>query len=287
MIDTEKMRKRLDGYSWSSSHYEGCEYVHPYCAIELLLREVEGLRERTVLAEHTLNESYDEGSPQAMALAMAILDGDKNAIADAKRNMQKRQERAAAYACPSCDIDDGESSTDLEREVERLRSGYDFATVVSAVDYAMTDEEISAMHTALLNSGKLIHPHEPNWLPAPDTMPEELAPAQMVEWSTVAIPASRYRDIARVKRSRADNAPWEVVDSYRPLYSDSGLPFCSAEGLHDGAKYVYADGFAVWQTDAKPRYSGAGWGGDGFSVRAPTTHRKPGDWRDSLMEVVR
>lgn len=124
-----------------------------------------------------------------------------------------------------------------------------------------------------------------------DRMPDCYAPAQMVEWSTVASPDGAPDEaVDRVKVSRADDAPWEVVAYHSPVLRN-GHKTCSAEGLEPETRYAATDDDRFcWQHTNKPvlgpNYWGRQWTVPGMKP-APFSHRYPGDWRDSLMEVIR
>lgn len=281
MIDIEKMRENFADTNRGKTHYEGCEYVHPLCAIaklcdeleqahrhvedlrsalahrwecqQILERTLQKQRERNYLALRTLHEDYDEGSSQSMALAMAILEGDRNAIEDAKRDRQKQEgrlfQKTGGMPDPYYETQPGSPNFEGGAAWERYM-----------------DEE----------SG---------WLPAPNTMPEELAPAQMVE---VRRPGGGQAFAKMI----AVEVNWSRWSDYRLLYSDSGLPLCSAEGLEEWARFVATDKYRMtYQYDHRPYLSHdkIEWcpSKNGIGLVADSPHHKPGDWRFSLMEVMR
>ena len=111
--------------------------------------------------------------------------------------------------------------------------------------------------------------------------PDDLAPAQLVE-----LQAPTTGGVFAVRR--VDELPWHPDKRYRPALSADGLPLCSAEGLEPSSHYVFtpSSGFPG-QCPDKPEYRSDGlWFASGWSY-APSTHRKPGDPVDSLMEVYR
>ena len=109
--------------------------------------------------------------------------------------------------------------------------------------------------------------------------PAGLASAQFVLLEC-EMPAGLYR---------VDEVNWEPGLRYHLVLSDDGLPLCSAEGLASWATHVRVDALGeVWQYSECPRSVNEGWPlrTVGFAL-APETHRKPGPWHESLMEVHR
>ncbi len=120
------------------------------------------------------------------------------------------------------------------------------------------------------------------------TKPEGLADAQMIEWRVNNGPALV---------DPAGNLNWaaELYSGsamyWRPALDDSGVPYCSAEGLPHWVKWVaYCPHEGVIYASNDIEWHGDGWRpvhGCTFSIGNPETHRKPGDPADSLMRVWR
>lgn len=80
-IDTAKIRANYPGND-SSTHYEACEAVHPYCAIEKLCAEVDRLRAAlTQIVDHKRKQYGDRDIPKELGttihIARAALAGEE------------------------------------------------------------------------------------------------------------------------------------------------------------------------------------------------------------------
>ena len=115
------------------------------------------------------------------------------------------------------------------------------------------------------------------WRIPNDPPPADLAPAQLIYID------DSHLDIQRPQPIKVNDSGinWRPGLSYRPAFSASGLPLCSAEGLETWATHVRVDESGeVWQFDRNPTDTDVT-----FAKGAPETHRKPGPWEQSLMEV--
>ena len=114
--------------------------------------------------------------------------------------------------------------------------------------------------------------------------PTDLASAQLVKARVYTLDRSAFS----VQIRTVSSVPWGRCDRYRPALSDDGLPLCSAEGLEPSSYYVFtpSSGFPA-QCPERPECRSDGmWFAAGWSY-APSAHRKPGPWHESLMEVRR
>ena len=130
---------------------------------------------------------------------------------------------------------------------------------------------------------------EPDWLThVSDQPPADLAPVQIVIYE-------RWLRNERVhKHSTVEDTSWHPGLRYRPVYGPSGLPLVSADRLEPWARFVATDEDGEpLQFSSIPRHdtTTGHWCSAGVfrgvSALAPLTHARPGDWRDSLMEVQR
>ena len=165
----------------------------------------------------------------------------------------------------------------LRAENERLREALEHYAAMDPAGH-LWDGGRKAQRT--LHSGKPAN--EPEYITHDShEPPSDLAPAQLVE-----LQAPTTDGVFAVRR--VDELPWHPDKRYRPALSADGLPLCSAEGLEPSSHYVFtpSSGFPA-QCPDKPEYRSDGlWFASGWSY-APSTHRKPGDPVDSLMEVYR
>ena len=118
------------------------------------------------------------------------------------------------------------------------------------------------------------------WIKHDSTEPPVLAPAALVEV------INNYGD---------DFGPacvnifcWGHVSRYYSPTDLEGVPYCSADGLEEWARYVATDsGGEVLQLDTVPQDMPSGWLPIATWMAAPDTHRHPGDWQESLYRVWR
>lgn len=261
MIDLEEMRKQWSGAALGHPHPQVYALRDYTFAIEALCREVE--EQRSLISElrrkvEELHNDYtktDSGGPA------------RKVMLEHYETLEKERD-------------------ELRRELEMFNRGI-----------TAREHEIGRLKQLLFDEGwepEDLEPADvrttqnPTWLPAPDTKPPELADAQMVELRSRS--KSPYGDAFAYQGYepvQAKNGWWEWADEYRPLYSDSGLPLCSPEGLRSRVTYIATDATGeVRGFFAKPVALPSGvWGGEW--VEAPESHRRPGDWRESLMVVMR
>ena len=78
-------------------------------------------------------------------------------------------------------------------------------------------------------------------------------------------------------------------EAFTVIRDDYGVPYVSAEGMEDWAKWVATDNeVGAFQYQRRPAACDDGDWLAGFlskTQEAPETHRHPGDWRDSLYRV--
>ena len=165
---------------------------------------------------------------------------------------------------------------ELRAEVERLRE-----EVVRRVLEA--DE---------LRGRKFVTTDETDWrIHVIDQPPADLPLAQIVE---VVKRFGWAQDNSISVKHKAQKIRWQPGLEYRLAIGPSGLPLVSAEGLEPWARFVATDEDGEpLQFSSIPRHdtTTGHWCSAGVfrgvSALAPYTHARPGDWRDSLMEVQR
>ena len=120
------------------------------------------------------------------------------------------------------------------------------------------------------------------WTKHDSSEPPELALAAIV-W----VRPSPYRILD--VWGRVDEVDWHEVSEYKQPTDEDGIPYTSADGLEEWARYAATDmSGTVLQLDTVPQDTEYGdWLPVATWLAAPETHRHPGDWRESLYRVWR